>query len=95
MAKEFLFLAMKENFPFLEKVAQKSGGWIHSRSKQRVLVLTYTQIFSPKKTGFSPVKNTSQRFFDICLPLFYATFQCGRYNIFKKKKKIYFLPMKT
>ena len=31
-----------------------------------------TQIFSPKKTGFSLVKNTSQFFFDFCLPLFYA-----------------------
>ena len=37
----------------------------------------YTQIFSPKKTGFSPIKNTFQIFFDFCLPLFYATFQCG------------------
>ena len=45
---------------------------------------TYTQVFSPKKTGFPPVKNTSQSFFDFCLPLFYATFQCGPYNIFKK-----------
>ena len=35
---------------------------------------TYTQIFSPKKTGFSPVKNTSQIFFDFCLTLSYATF---------------------
>ena len=54
---------------------------LHSRSKQRtdqrVLVLTYTQIFSPKKTGFSPLKNTSQKFFDFCLSLFYATFQWG------------------
>ena len=30
-----------------------------------------------KKTGFSPIKNISQNFFDFCLPLFYATFQCG------------------
>ena len=30
-----------------------------------------TQIFSPKKTGFSPIKNTFQNFFDFCLPLFY------------------------
>ena len=29
------------------------------------------------KTGFSPIKNTFQIFFDFCLPLFYATFQCG------------------
>jgi hypothetical protein len=28
VAKEFLFLAMKENFPFSEKVAQKLVGWI-------------------------------------------------------------------
>jgi hypothetical protein len=37
----------------------------------------YIEIFSPKKTWFSPIKNTFQNFFDICLPLFYATFQCG------------------
>ena len=37
----------------------------------------YTQIFSPKKTGFPPMKNTFQIFFDFCLPLFYLTFQCG------------------
>ena len=30
-----------------------------------------------KKTGFSPIKNTFQIFFDFCLLLFYATFQCG------------------
>ena len=36
----------------------------------------YTQIFSPKKTGFSSIRNF-QNFFDFCLPLFYATFQCG------------------
>ena len=36
----------------------------------------YTQIFSPKKTGFSPIKNIFQNFSDFCLPLFYATFQC-------------------
>ena len=75
VAKEFLFLAMKENFPFSEKVAQKSGGWIHSRSKQRTEQRVLgCQIFSPKKTGFSLVKNTSQFFFDYCLPLFYANF---------------------
>ena len=37
----------------------------------------YTQIFSPKKTGFSPIKNTFKIVFDFCLSLFYATFQCG------------------
>ena len=30
-----------------------------------------------KTTGFSPIKNTFQNFFDLGLPLFYATFQCG------------------
>ena len=35
-------------------------------------------------------------FLTFFLPLFYATFQCGPYNIFKKKKKKnHFLPMKT
>ena len=37
----------------------------------------YTQIFSPNKIGFSPIKNTFQKCFGFCLPLFYATFQCG------------------
>jgi hypothetical protein len=47
--------------------------WMHIRSKQRtdqrVLVLTL-KFLALKKTGFSPVKNTSQNFFDFCLPLF-------------------------
>ena len=51
---------------------------------------TYTQIFSPKKTFFSPLKNTSQNFFDFCLPLFYATFQCRPYNIFKNFMLIFY-----
>ena len=37
----------------------------------------YTQTFSPKKTGFPSIKILSIFFFDFCLPLFYATFQCG------------------
>ena len=45
---------------------------------------TYTQIFSPKKT-FSPVKNTSRNIFHFCFPIFYTTFQCKPYNIFKQK----------
>ena len=51
---------------------------------------TYIEIFSPKKTGFSPVKNTSQNCFYFFLPLFYATFQCRRYNIFKKKLDLFY-----
>ena len=65
----------------------------HSRSQQRthqrVLVLTL-KFLALKKTGFSPVKNTSQDFFDFLLPLFYATFQCGHYNIFKKILNLFF-----
>ena len=34
----------------------------------------YTQILSPKKTGFSPIENIFELFFDFCLLLFYATF---------------------
>ena len=85
---------MKENFPFSEKVAQKSGGWIHSRSKQRTdqrVFSTYTQIFSPKKTGFSPVKNTSQFFFDFfylySMQLFSADPTIFAKKNFKKLKK--------
>ena len=37
----------------------------------------YTQIFSPKKNWFFLYKKNSQFFFDFCLPLFYAAFQCG------------------
>ena len=59
----------------------------HSRSQQRtdqrVLVLTL-KILALKRTGFSPVKYTSQNSIDFFLLLFYATFQCRPYNIFKK-----------
>ena len=34
-----------------------------------------------KKTSFPSIKNTFQNFFDFCLPLFYATFQCGLRDI--------------
>jgi hypothetical protein len=73
------------------------SGVRHSRSRQRtdqrVLVLTL-KFLALTKSGFSPVKNTSKIFFDFYLPLFYATFQCRPYNIFKKKLN-WFLPMKT
>ena len=36
-----------------------------------------------KKTGFSEKKNSSQKKLIFFLPFFYATFQCGRYNVFK------------
>jgi hypothetical protein len=49
----------------------------------------YIEIFSPKKTGFPRKKHFSNFF----LPLFSATVQCGRYNIFKKFEL--FFPMKT
>jgi hypothetical protein len=69
----------------------------HNRSKQRtdqrVLVLTL-KLLALTKSGFPPVKNTSKFFFDFCLPLFYATFQCGPYNIFKKKFEFIFYPWK-
>ena len=36
-----------------------------------------------KKTGFSEKKNSSPQKIFFFLPFFYATFQCGRYNVFK------------
>ena len=60
----------------------------HSRSKlrtdQRVLVLTL-KFLALKKLVFPPVKILPKFFLDFFLPLFYATFQCRPYNIFKKK----------
>ena len=47
---------------------------------------TYTQVFSPKKTGFPPVKNTSQSH----LPLFYAIFSVRTLQYFQKKFKLFF-----
>ena len=56
----------------------------------------YTQISSPKKSWFfPPIENTYQNLFDFCLPLFYATFQCGRYSVFKKSLKSFFYPEKV
>ena len=52
------------------------------------------QIFSPKKTVFSPIKSTFQNFFDFYLPLCYATFQCGPYNILKEFRLNFFCPWK-
>ena len=34
---------------------------------------------------FPPVENTSKKVFDFSLFLFYATFQCGPYSIFKQQ----------
>ena len=42
-----------------------------------------------KKKIFPPKKNF---FFS---PFFYATFQCGRYGVFKKKFKFFFDPEKV
>ena len=67
-------------------IEQFSNSKGHSRSQQRtdqrVLVhsyierseglSTYIEIFSPKKTGFSPVKNTFQNLFD-----FFTFFLCN------------------
>ena len=61
-------------------------GVCHSRSKQRtdqrVLVLTFK--FLALRNWFFPRKKYFLNFFDFCLLLFYATFQWGPYNFFKK-----------
>jgi hypothetical protein len=53
--------------------------------------MLYTQIFSPKKKGFSEKKNSSQKKIKIFFTFFYATFQCGRYNVFPQKVEKTFL----
>ena len=55
----------------------------------------YLHVFTLKflalrKTGFSPIKNTSQLFFDFCLPLFYETFQCRLLQYFQKNLNWFF-----
>jgi hypothetical protein len=56
---------------------------------QRVLVLT-SKFLALKKTGFSPRKKYFPKCFCLFSPLFYATFQCGHYNNFKKKINLFF-----
>ena len=51
---------------------------------------SYSGIFSPKKNWFFWDKIFFQNFFWEILTLFYATFQCGRYNVKKIQKKIFF-----
>ena len=51
---------------------------------------SYSGIFSPKKNWFFWDKIFFQNFFWKILTLFYATFQCGRYNVKKIQKKIFF-----
>jgi hypothetical protein len=53
-----------------------------------------TQILALKKNVFSEKKNLPKKknFF---LPFFYATFQCGRYGVFKKFLKYFFDPEKV
>jgi hypothetical protein len=65
--RQISYLRIFTNFPTTDK---RTDVW--SRPSY-----IYTKIFSPKKNGFSPIENTFQKFVDFCLPLFYATFQCG------------------
>jgi hypothetical protein len=47
-----------------------------------------------KKTGFSEKKNSFPPQKNFFLPFFYATFQCGRYGVFKKYLNFFFGPKK-
>ena len=51
---------------------------------------SYSGIFSPKKNWFFWDKIFFQNFFWKILTLFYATFQCGRYNVKKIQKNFFF-----
>ena len=54
-----------------------------------------TQILALKKNGFSEKKNLPPQKNFFFLPFFYATFQCGRYGVFKKNLKYFFDPEKV
>ena len=62
----------------------------HSPKNVHLKALVYIEMFSPKKTGFSPLKNISQNYFDFFLPLF--NFSVWKLQYFQKN---FFLPMKT
>ena len=61
--------------------------WLVSESNRERIAfgpLLITVLFlALKKTGFSKKKNSSQKKYFFFLPCFYATFQCGHYNVFK------------
>ena len=71
--------------------------WLKTQIRERMSgsdLYVFTLKFLALKKGFSPIKNTFQMFFDFCLPLFYATFQCGRFSVFKKIVKKFLTPKK-
>ena len=53
-----------------------------------------TQILALKKMVFLKKKKSSQIIKKKKLPFFYATFQCGRYSVFKKNLKFFLTPKK-
>ena len=72
-------------------------GPVHSRRQQRTdqRVLVVTLKFLALKYGFPPVKNTTQICFAFFyIYIFYATFQCRRQALFKKKIKFIFCQLK-
>jgi hypothetical protein len=63
-----------------------------SRSQQRIdqRVLGLILKFLALKKLFLPRKKYFTKIFDFLSPLFYATFQCQPYNIFKKYSNLFF-----
>jgi hypothetical protein len=66
------------------RIATKTSDTERNRERIAFGPLLITVLFlALKKTGFSKKKNSSQKKNIFFLPFFYATFQCGRYNVFK------------
>ena len=79
-------------------MVQTQGRFLSESNRERiafgpllitVLYLALKKLVFLKKKKFSPPQ---KKFF---LPFFYATFQCGRYGVFKKILKIFFDPEKV
>ena len=82
MSKFYLFLSdlkkyrTKIGFEILQNLTTLLVSQIREQMSGPDLHVLTLKFLALKKTGFSPIKNTFQIFFDFCLPLFYTTFQC-------------------
>jgi hypothetical protein len=95
-------LSAKKNFLMVEhikKCYQKVA--VEAQIREQMVVpdlyvftLKFHSNFSPKKNGFSEKKKISPKK-KKKIPFLYATFQCGRYGVFKKKLKYFFGPEKV
>ena len=64
----------------------------HSPKNVHLKALVYIEMFSPKKTGFSPIKNTFQFFFWLLFTFILCNFSVQTLKYFQKNFKLIFCP---